>query len=334
MFRRQIMLVPADGKTHVALAIQAATLLSSAADVEIHVLDVAAPADRLVAGEDPLGLPWSAGSKGRSRATSAMVATGERVIRDVRLRGEKEHIIPAYAQLVGAQGIVVAGNYGAGSLWRNTALLARMSRRSPAPVLVLPSEARAGQRWSRGDIRRVIAAVDATAASAVALRTAVSLATRFDATLTMLHALERFPAHSVFSGAEAVRLVQQLPAHQRQVSKRLQLAAQRLGAHDVVPHVITGDAAMGIATAGEEADADLIVMGVAPRTWADRTFFGSTLSRVLRRARIPVLVVPVARGQDDWSETTVAEVMGTAAVEGSFLSARPSTRHQLAESRH
>jgi nucleotide-binding universal stress UspA family protein len=324
---RHIVLVPADGKTNVALAVQAATLLSGANNVEIHVLDVVPPADRLIAGEDPLGLPWTAGG-----STSAMFATSDVVVRDVQLRGAKDYIIPAYAQLVGAHGIVVPGDYGARALRRNTALLARIGRRSPVPVLVLPSDA--PQRWSRGDIRSVIAAVDATVASVVTLRTAVVLATRFDATLTMLHALEQFPGHSVFSGAGALRVVQQLPAQQRQLSKRLKLEARRLGAHDVVPRVITGDAAFGIATASAEADADLIVMGVAPRTWVDRTLFGSTLSRVLRRARVPVLVVPVAGGQEEWSATTVEAVTEDAAVAGSSLSARPSTPRRVAESRH
>ena len=64
----------------------------------------------------------------------------EGTIRDVRLRGKDERIIPGYAQLTGARAIVVDRHYGTTPLWRSTAVVARMSRLSPVPVLVLPSE--------------------------------------------------------------------------------------------------------------------------------------------------------------------------------------------------
>jgi hypothetical protein len=39
--------------------------------------------------------------------------------------------------------------------------------------------------------------------------------------------------------------------------------------------------------------------------------FGSTLGRVLRRTDIPVLVIPVMGGEEEWSETMVVhDAMG------------------------
>ena len=225
----------------------------------------------------------------------------EGTIRDVRLRGKDERIIPGYAQLTGARAIVVDRHYGTTPLWRNTAVVARMSRLSPVPVLALPSEGPALERWARGNISAVVAAVDTTLASAVALRTGVALAARHGARLTMLHALENFPGHSVFSGSEAWRVVQQLPGRQRQIAKRLESQARRFGQADAVAHIVTGDAAAGIVSAASETNADVIVMGVAPRTWLDRSLFGSTLGGVLRRAEVPVLVIPVMGGAEEWS---------------------------------
>ena len=71
--------------------------------------------------------------------------------------------------------------------------------------------------------------------------------------------------------------------------------------------VVTGDAAAGIVSAASETNADVIVMGVARRSWLDRALFGSTLGGVLRRAQVPVLVIPVVGGAEEWSEDAAGE---------------------------
>ena len=123
----------------------------------------------------------------------------------------------------------------------------------------------------------------------------------------MVYALENFPGHSVFSGSEASRIVQQLPRQQREIAKRLESQASRFGQADAVAHVVTGDAAAGILSAASDTNADVIVMGVAPRAWLDRALFGSTLGGVLRRAGVPVLVIPVVGGAEEWSDEAVGQ---------------------------
>jgi nucleotide-binding universal stress UspA family protein len=283
---RSVMLVPADRTTNVELVTQVARVLAAPGEADIRVLNVTSRA-----------------GSGNKRGDWRGVPAG----RLVRLRGNAERIVPAYAHLVDARGIVLDRHFGTNAVWRNTDMVARMSRSSPAPVLALPSRGHALTRLAGGHIQRIVAAVDSTFASAVALRTAVTLARRFEARVTMLHALEHFPAHSVFSGGEAWRLVQQLSAKQRQVAERFLARARRFGEADVVASVVTGDAVLSIAAAAAQTEAEIVVMGVAPRTWLDQSLFGSTLRRVLRRAEVPVLVVPVAGGDEEWSDTTVVE---------------------------
>jgi nucleotide-binding universal stress UspA family protein len=86
------------------------------------------------------------------------------------------------------------------------------------------------------------------------------------------------------------------------LSKRLQRKAASLGCADAEPVVVTGDAFRGIVTTAKERSADLIVMGVAPRGRFDEVLSGSTLRAVLRRATVPVLVVPVVGGGHEWIE--------------------------------
>jgi len=68
--------------------------------------------------------------------------------------------------------------------------------------------------------------------------------------------------------------------------------------------VPTGDPRRAILRVASEIKADLIVMGVPPRSRFDEVLFGSTLRSVLRRTKIPVLVLPVLAGAYKWLEET------------------------------
>jgi hypothetical protein len=65
---------------------------------------------------------------------------------------------------------------------------------------------------------------------------------------------------------------------------------------------MTDDPGTSITRTAAENAADLIVMGVAPRTWLDEAVFGSTLRAVLRKTQTPVMVLPVIAGAPEWIE--------------------------------
>jgi nucleotide-binding universal stress UspA family protein len=104
----------------------------------------------------------------------------------------------------------------------------------------------------------------------------------------------------VFSSGEVWRLVHRLPADAKALAERLKRKATAFGARNAEPVVVTGDADRGIVQTATETAADLIVMGVAPRTWIDEVVSGSTLRGVLRRTNTPVLVLPVVAGDHEW----------------------------------
>jgi nucleotide-binding universal stress UspA family protein len=226
-------------------------------------------------------------------------------LRIVTLRGKPESAISAYAQLAGASLIVVGRNYATSRFWRSTAITTRVSRRSAVPSVVVP---RRIAKTGNASLKHVVAAVDFTVASAMALRAAVDLSRRHRASLTILHAMEA-PPPMLFSGGEAWRLVQRLPGKMRVLAERLKKKAIALGAGNALPVVVTGDPAHGIVETARETEADLIVMGVAPRTWLDEAVSGSTLRRVLRRAKTPVLVVPVIAGAHQWIDEVEEDVV-------------------------
>jgi nucleotide-binding universal stress UspA family protein len=104
----------------------------------------------------------------------------------------------------------------------------------------------------------------------------------------------------VFSGGEAWRLLRRLPVNAEARSEVVKRTARAHGAPNAEPVVATGDAHRLIVDTVTETAADLIVMGVAPRSWMDEMVSGSTLRAVLRHATVPVLVVPVVAGDYDW----------------------------------
>jgi nucleotide-binding universal stress UspA family protein len=219
-------------------------------------------------------------------------------VRHVTLRGRPEHVIPAYAQLHEAKVLVVEGDYGSSRFWRNGRVVDDVARRSPIPLLVLPKRLTNGRDDSA--LRRILTPVDFSIASAVALRTALELSRRDGARVTVLHAMKDVPRNMVFSGSEAWEVVRRLPAQKEAVAERLRRKAAFLGADAVDTEVATGVVDGAILEIARRSDANLIVMGIAHRSWLDRVLFGSTLRRVLRRATVPVLAIPVVAGAHAW----------------------------------
>jgi nucleotide-binding universal stress UspA family protein len=292
---RSLVIAAIDGSPETERTVEYAVSVARTRSAELHAVQVV-PREGLtwVAPQDETKL------RERLSALRLLAETEGVSFRIVTLRGKSENAIPAYAQLASAGLIVVGRNYGTSRLWRSIAVTSRLSRLSPVPVIVLPPEKTAGV-----SLKRVVAAVDFTVASAIALRTATALSKRRGASLTILHAMDA-PPPPVFSGAEAWRWVKGLPAEQKVLAERLQRKAIAFGAGHAEPVVVTADADRGIVETATETDADLIVMGVAPRTWIDEAVFGSTLRGVLRRAKTPVLVVPVA-GAHEWIDEVNAE---------------------------
>jgi nucleotide-binding universal stress UspA family protein len=314
MFKRRLVLVAIDRATDVKRTMEFALSAAKAREADVHV--IRAEPHRCVHGDDRLGRwalePHDAHgvSIGTQLASILRSADDDGVrVQSVTLRGEPEHVIPAYAQLHQATMLVVASDYGSSRFWRSARVVDEVARRSPIPLLVVPKRQRRGRE--EPGLRRIVTPVDSSIASAVALRTAVALSRRYGARLTLVHALKDVPPHMVFSGSGAWEVVRRLPAQVEAVAERLRRKAAFFGLDDVDTEVATGVADGAILGIAARNDADLVVMGIAHRSWLDRLLFGSILRRLLRRATVPVLVVPVVAGAHTWpDEPRVEQVSG------------------------
>jgi nucleotide-binding universal stress UspA family protein len=224
-------------------------------------------------------------------------------VRTVAYQGDAIRIIPSYVQRVRARLIAIGQHYGTSRWRRNTRIVSTLSRTAPVPVLVLPP-----QRWSMTNkslsFAHIVSAVDFTVASAVAVRTVLDLFRRTRTRLTLVHTLKNMPEHMVFSGGEALAVARKLKGQAAQLAEHFRRKIPANANVRVEARVTTGDPYRGILEIASEVNADLIVMGVPPRSRIDEVLFGSTLRRVLRRANIPVLVLPVAAGAYEWLDKT------------------------------
>jgi nucleotide-binding universal stress UspA family protein len=301
MPNRQIVLVAIDHATDIRRAIDVARNVAETRSADVEVVQVV-PKGAYV---DDRSRQWSVesfdnGGEGMEAQLAPLLrpTNHEGVhVRRVTLRGAPGHVIPAYSQLRGATLLVVQRDYGS-SLWRSGGVVNHLARQSPVPVLILSR--RATPERDKHGLSRILTPVDFSIASAVALKTAVDLSRRHGARVTLVHALTEVPRQMVFSGSQAWGVVRRVPAELEGAANRLRRKAAMFGVRDVDTAVATGDADRAILEAASRVDPDLIVMGISRRAWLDRVLFGSTLRRVLRRATVPVLVIPVIGGAQAW----------------------------------
>ena len=137
--------------------------------------------------------------------------------------------------------------------------------------------------------KRILAATDFSAPSALALEYAHTLARRFDAALVVVHVVEEpFPVGSEFYPPEVAsyrtRLIETAKGD-------LANAVATITDVDVTAEVLVGTTARRIIEAAAVHDADLIVMGTRGRGAVAAFLMGSVAERVVRTADCPVLTV-------------------------------------------
>ena len=138
----------------------------------------------------------------------------------------------------------------------------------------------------------VLVAFDDTAASWSALEAASAIASACRGTLTIAHVVQ--PRVSSLDGGSTI--LRALEAEREQAWNLLSFASQSVRpAVAVDMEVLNGDPVDAVVRRAVEVEADLIVVGSHRRGALERLVVGSISERILRRAGLPVLVVPVMK---------------------------------------
>jgi nucleotide-binding universal stress UspA family protein len=139
--------------------------------------------------------------------------------------------------------------------------------------------------------RTVLVAVDFGEASARALAVGHVVAGAFDATLRAIYA-ERFDPPPYFTVEQLKELVAERDIAQAAAARHLTRFAAEAGAGAIEPVVVDDGPVDAILDVG--AAADLIVLGTHGRRGPGRWWLGSVAERVVRAARVPVIVTRAA----------------------------------------
>ncbi|MFB6172671.1 MAG: universal stress protein [Haloarculaceae archaeon] len=143
----------------------------------------------------------------------------------------------------------------------------------------------------------VLLAVDGSESNEPAVERALDLAAATGATLHVVHVVDRTTA--VTAAAEgAERVLAALEAAGRDV---VDAAVARAEQRDlsVEASVLSGAPHRAILDYAADREVDVIVVGTHGRTGVERVVLGSVAERVVRRADVPVLVVPATVADDD-----------------------------------
>jgi nucleotide-binding universal stress UspA family protein len=185
--------------------------------------------------------------------------------------------------------LLVMGTHGRRGLDRLMlgSVTARVIRKAPCPVLAVrkpPHDSSpSGQQQDLVHLRRILFCADFSQNSRWALDYALSLATEYQAELTLLHVLEDISVSANIEQAVAratKQLDQLVPPEGCKVSRINVL-------------VRVGKPYQQIIQLATEAQSDVVIMAVSGRSALDLAVFGSTTDRVLTLGPCPALVIHV-----------------------------------------
>jgi nucleotide-binding universal stress UspA family protein len=145
----------------------------------------------------------------------------------------------------------------------------------------------------------ILVPTDGSQAAEYAVDQAVDLAEKYDARIHALYVVD-VDATSYSLGTEQVDRIRQgrlddMPEIKAQADDATGYVAAAAKARGVAvtEHVSVGEPARAIRTFVEDSDTDLVVMGSHGRSGLSRVILGSVAEKVLRRTRLPVLVVDI-----------------------------------------
>jgi nucleotide-binding universal stress UspA family protein len=177
--------------------------------------------------------------------------------------------------------VIVVGTHGRGGLGR--ALMGSVAemvfRQSPVPVLTLGPHLQ--RITGAGTPKNILVPVDFTPASERAAHYAVAMAKEHNAALTLLHVVERWPAQEV----DRARLM-------RELREKLQdLVGEDAKGLRCGYRVEVGRVVETVLYTANGLEADLVVVGVRPRTGLLNRLMWPHAYEIVREAACPVLTV-------------------------------------------
>lgn len=285
------ILVPTDGSEHAERAAEHALSVARAFDATVHlinVVDVQSEGGLFNAGG--VDKEFIERLEHRARETIADLETLAEPddVRTAVVRGKPSEGILDYADENDAD-LVFMGTHGRTGLNRYVtgSVTERVVRQSDVPVFTV----RATERSIVGDgYDRILIPTDGSDCAATAVDHGVAIAEKYDATV---HAVNVMDVRAMSGTADVPvqdSLIERFEEQGEDATEAVAERAREAGL-DAVTAVRKGTPAVSLLDYADENDIDLITMGTHGRRGLDRYFLGSTTTKVVRTAEMPVLSV-------------------------------------------
>ncbi|RXK51201.1 universal stress protein [Halorientalis pallida] len=155
----------------------------------------------------------------------------------------------------------------------------------------------------------ILIPTDGSETARYAVDQAIDVASKYGATVHVLYVVD-VDATSYSLGTEQVDRIRQgnldeMPEVKEAAEAATAYVADAAAEHGlaVEEHIRVGEPARAIRKFVEDSDIDLVVMGSHGRSGLSRVILGSVTEKVLRRTRLPVLVVDAHSDEDDEAQT-------------------------------
>ena len=222
----------------------------------------------------------------RQEAEQANVAFTDRV-----QQGDPAEIILLHAGSVRPDLIIIGTHRrrGLGGFLAKS-VAERVAAKATVPVLSVPARR---QTDTIGLFRHVAVAVDFSAGSHDAIEAALAVASAPEDRVTLLHAVPGFssgiPRHLYRYG-----VVEYQAEMLREARRRLRRAipTNRPTRAAIHTRALVGETTTEISRVVDDIGADLLVVSASKRGAVSRAVFGTTIARLLRVIRVPMLTVP------------------------------------------
>ncbi|HEX9485430.1 MAG TPA: universal stress protein [Gemmatimonadales bacterium] len=279
----QPIVVGVDASPEAAGAAAFALRMPQRAGTSCHLVHAARDAWASIGVEEGVDQLWHALiDQARKNITAVLAGVVPRGLVDemtVRL-GRAPLVLKQAVSELGAELVVLGSkHHSASGRWLGGSTSLNVARTTDVPVLVVAGSPTA--------IRRVLVAVDGSAASRPTLEAADRYAALFGAELRVLSVIEPLPVIPEAAAPDATE-------YYRMSEELLQRAVWPLirtsGAEKVVRYGMTVETILREAT---EWQADLLVAGSHGRGWIERMLVGSVTERLLNHLPTSLLVVPV-----------------------------------------
>ena len=291
------ILVPLDGSKLSETILPFASEIARKADAEVVVATAIQPIG--IWDATATAINWEHEEKSAKdyldSAVERLTGDGLRV-RPIFLHGDASEVILEAAEKESADLITMTTHGRSGIMrWLLGSVADRVVQHSKVPVALI----RVGEDnpVPSAKVERILVPLDGSDVSAGILPFVKEYARLFDSSLVLYHAVSPVGTYPGFETANAQVVGELLEETQKEGTEMLSQAAEKLKSEGFKTQTAISIelAADGILNAAEQSKAGLVAIGTHGRSGVTRTVLGSVANAVLRRSKLPVLLIHPAK---------------------------------------